>query len=186
MGSTDKMMSEKIKVVLTALDMAVFLFYTFGRRAYGNLPEYMLSVVLLAGMTLAAFYDVKAHRIPNRLLKWLLAIWVALMAGVVLTDVETGLALSLNALGGGIFAGLIFLACYLLTKGQLGGGDVKLVFVMGLYLTGANILTAVLYGMIFCCFYSVVQLIRKKITMKDGVPLAPFLYLGVCVTLVLV
>ena len=73
----------------------------------------------------------------------------------------------------------------LLSKGQLGAGDVKLVFVMGLYLPGERIIGAVFYGTLICCVYSVLLLIRKKITRKDGVPMTPFLYLGTIITYII-
>ena len=65
----------------------------------------------------------------------------------------------------------------------MGAGDVKLVFVMDLYLTGQRILGAVFYGSLLCCAWSLLQLARKKLGLKDGVPLVPFLYLGTLITL---
>ena len=66
-----------------------------------------------------------------------------------------------------------------------GGGDVKLAFVMGLYLTGERIMGALFYGTVLCCIYSIVQLIRKKLTLKNGVPMTPFLFLGTFITLLI-
>lgn len=59
-------------------------------------------------------------------------------------------------------------------------------FVMGLYLTGQRIMGAIFYGILLCCIYSIVQLCRKKMGFKDGVPLTPFLYAGTFITLLIV
>ena len=97
-----------------------------------------------------------------------------------------GIALFAKSLMGGIVGGLTFLLCYLLSAKKVGAGDVKLSFVMGLYLTGDRIIGAIFYGTLVCCVYSIVMLIRKKIGLKDGVPMVPFLYIGVLITLFII
>ena len=57
---------------------------------------------------------------------------------------------------------------------------------MGLYLTNARVMGAITYGVLACCVYTVVLLIIKKITLKDGIPLVPFLYLGVLLVMLVV
>ena len=59
--------------------------------------------------------------------------------------------------------------------------DVKLSLIMGIYLTGRDIPGAVFYGCLIAAGYSIIQLIRKKITRKDRLPFVPFLYMGVVV-----
>jgi len=54
-----------------------------------------------------------------------------------------------------------------------------------LYLTGERIMGALFYGTVLCCIYSIVQLIRKKLTLKNGVPMTPFLFLGTFITLLI-
>ena len=60
-----------------------------------------------------------------------------------------------------------------------------MVFVMGLYLTGQRIIGAIFYGALLCCVYSLIQMGRKKLGLKDGVPIVPFLYLGTLITLLI-
>ena len=115
----------------------------------------------------------------------LLLFWTAGVSMLLILQTEFGLTILFESLAGGTIGGIIFLLCYLLSKGQLGAGDVKLVFVMGLYLTGERIIGAVFYGTLICCVYSVLLLIRKKITRKDGVPMTPFLYLGTIITYII-
>ena len=149
------------------------------------LPMVMLQYVLIWGMSVLAVIDHEKQVIPNHFLLLLLLFWTGIVGLTVLIAVDYGLALFFQSLTGALAGGLIFLLCYLLSGRQLGAGDVKLAFVMGLYLTGQRIIGAVFYGVLLCLFYSVVQLIRKKIGLKDGVPLVPFLYAGVLITLLI-
>lgn len=149
------------------------------------LPVLLLQYVLLWGMSVLAVTDYKKQIIPNQILLMLLFIWIGIIGIYMIAAMEYGLALFFQSLLGGIVGGLIFVLCYLFSKGQLGAGDVKLAFIMGLYLTGQRIVGAVFYGVMLCLLYSIVQLLRRKVGLKDGVPLAPFLYAGVLLTLLI-
>lgn len=148
----------------------------------GVTVEMILQYILICAMSVFALADAEHHFISNKLLRALCMAWIAIIGITIIIMTEYGLALMFRSFTGAIAGGLIFLLCYFLSRGQLGAGDVKLAFVMGLYLTGDMVIGAVLYGVVLCCIYSIVQLIRKKIGVKDGVPLAPFLYLGQLVT----
>lgn len=148
-----------------------------------SVPLQILTLFLLWGLAILTVTDGVRHRIPNRFLLALLFVWTAVISLFIILDTGQGLALLFRALSGGMAGGLIFLLCYLLSGKQLGAGDVKLVFVMGLYLTGQRIMGAVFYGSLLCCGWSLFQLARRKLGLKDGVPLVPFLYLGTLITL---
>lgn len=72
----------------------------------------------------------------------------------------------------------IFLLAYLISRGNVGMGDVKLLGVIGAYLGAALIWWDMVVCLFLCAFYSVVQLLRKKLKMKDSIPLAPFFTVG--------
>lgn len=144
-----------------------------------------MTLIFFCGLGILAVTDIKSKIIPNKILVLLLLFWTAGVSMLLILQTEFGLTILFESLAGGTIGGIIFLLCYLLSKGQLGAGDVKLVFVMGLYLTGERIIGAVFYGTLICCVYSVLLLIRKKITKKDGVPMTPFLYLGTIITYII-
>ncbi len=150
-----------------------------------NLQTVLLHYILICAMSMLTVIDYKQHCIPNIFIKLLLLLWAGITGIFIIIQTETGLALLFLSLSGGIVGGLIFLLCYIISGKQLGAGDVKLAFIMGIYLTGQRIIGAVLYGVILCCIYSIIQLLRKKIGLKTGVPLAPFLYMGVLTTLLI-
>ncbi len=146
----------------------------------------VLDMLLSGGMCLLALIDYRLKTVPNRILLVLLGLWAAFVSAAVIYDPETGLARLFVSLAGAIIAGTVFLLCYLISGRQLGGGDVKLSFIMGLYLSGSRIMGAITYGVLLCCAFSVIQLLRKKVSAKDGIPLVPFLYLGTMITMVII
>lgn len=149
-------------------------------------PAMILDVLLLASMTVLCQIDRKMHIIPNRLLLIMLGGWLTVIAAAVIFETEFGIALAFTGIGGALIAGAAFFLCYLISQRQIGGGDVKLSLIMGLYLTNARVMGAVIYGVFACCLYTVVLLMIKKITLKDGIPLVPFLYLGVLLVMLVV
>lgn len=144
----------------------------------------VLDIILAVFMTLLAFTDIKKHIVPNRILFVMLICFLAVAGIGMIADIENGLRLIFTSLAGSLFCGMVFLLCYVISRHQLGGGDVKLSFLMGLYLGGSRVIAALVYGMILCLVYSLVKLARKKITIRDGVPLVPFLWIGTMITLI--
>ena len=152
-------------------------------RIYEDKVQLFLTFLLICGMAVLNVTDLERHIIPNLVLKVMLFLWIGVVGCYLIFHIEYGISLFLPALAGGLISGIAFMMCYVLSRKQLGAGDVKLVFVMGLYLTGQKIMGVLVYGMLLCCVYSIIQLCRKKIGWKDGVPLTPFLYLGTLITL---
>ena len=150
-----------------------------------SLPWHILTMCIVWAMAVLTVTDWVKKTIPNQFLVLLLMIWAVIVGLYIILDINSGMALLFQSLAGAIIGGAIFLLCYFLSKKQLGAGDVMLVFVMGLFLAGQRIMGAIFYGVILCCIFSVIQLCRKKIGMKDGVPLVPFLYIGTLVTLLI-
>lgn len=170
-------------ISVMCLTFSVVFMTGITKRADWDLPRVLLHYILIWGMSVLAVTDYRQHRIPNRFLTGMLMIWAFITGICIIVQTESGMALAFQSLVGALVGGLVFFLCYILSKKQLGAGDVKLVFVMGLYLTGQRIIGAIFYGIVLCCIYSIIQLVRRKIGLKDGVALVPFLYLGVLITL---
>ena len=170
-------------IVLTILTCAVWILSSFlhGYELWRLIFDLCLSVFL----TILAAVDLEYKRVPNRVLLVMLTVY-ALAAGIyILTDISNGLAFVFVSAAGSLFAGVSFLLCYIISRRQLGGGDVKLAFLLGLYLGGGRIFSAIIYGILCCFIYSVVQLCRRRLGLRDGVPLVPFLYLGTLIIFII-
>lgn len=142
-------------------------------------------LVLIYGMLLISYVDHQSHIIPNKILLVLFGIrWALLLVEMILYPTAIVELLS-SALGGMIIGFIIFILAYFISKKGIGLGDVKLVAVIGFY-TGTSVLYAIMILSLFSCVvYSIVQLIRKKITTKSFVAFGPFVAIGTILALFL-
>lgn len=133
----------------------------------------------------AAVQDLKDKTVPNTIILALLACWTLtifpqLVAGA---NLEHGIEKLLRAAAGFLVGGGLFLLVYLISRNGLGGGDVKFMAVAGLYLGADGILPAMLYGSIFASLFGLALILLKKIGRKDPIPLIPFLYIGIIISI---
>lgn len=164
--------------------LAIFLISSYRYTRFSTV-ELVLNVGLIWGLSVLTITDFKRKLVPNKMLLALLLIWAVIISVFVLTDLSNSLALVVDtALGGGI-AGLLFFISYILSKGQLGAGDVKLAFLMGLYLMSTRALLAFLIGTTLCFIFSFTMVLFKKLSLKDQVPLVPFLSIGALIIILI-
>lgn len=147
------------------------------RNQQENIVLLLWELLLLFGY-LAAWRDIREQRIPNRLVIAMLGVWVLVIVPQMFLRMEYALYLILSSVVGFLLAGTVFVIVYLVSRKGLGGGDVKLMAVSGLYLGTNNVLPAMLYGSIFAGITGAILIMSKKIRPKDTIPLVPFLYAG--------
>ena len=148
-----------------------------------NFIETAMVVILLITMAILAYTDYKGRKIPNRVLRASAACWLMLMAIALFADRDKAVILMQKGIAGALIAGGAFFLVYVIVRGKLGAGDVKMAALMGLYLGSDRIATALIAGVVISAVYSVIMIIAGKMTMKDGLPMAPFLFLGTIIAL---
>lgn len=141
---------------------------------------YYLGMMLLSVLTVT---DLKEKRIPNRVLLIMLGVWAVYILANMAVDLSIALQLAAMGFGGMIFNGIVFIIGYFLTKKKLGGGDVKLAAVLGLFFTTEKSFGVLLYGLILCSLVSAGLLIVKKTKAGAQIPLCPFLFAGAVIML---
>ena len=132
---------------------------------------------------LAALGDIREKRVPNRLVAAMLGAWVLLLTPQLFFRTQQTIDWALNGGLGLLLGGAVFLTVYLISRKGLGGGDVKLMAVSGLYLGLGGVLPTMLYGSVLAALTALALIALKKITVKDSIPLVPFLYAGMVLTL---
>lgn len=142
-------------------------------------------LIMLEGCFGIAWIDRKTKRIPNKILLVLLVVRTVLFLGEWLAYPSVGFSVVISSVLGMILGGGLFLLCYLLTRGGVGMGDVKLFSVMGYYLGNGAIMPAMFFTVVISAVYSIVQLIRKKTKLKDEIPFAPFALVGIMITMLM-
>ena len=133
----------------------------------------IISSILIA----ISVIDIKTKKIPNFLILIFMLVWIVI-ASLKLIDTSTSVY-------GFAVGGLLLYITALATNDDIGGGDVKLVAVSGLYLGFPGIMYATLYGFGVVALISLVLIKLKKLNKKDYIPLGPFISLGIIIQLIL-
>ena len=143
------------------------------------------AVVLISFGYVAAYGDWKTRKVPNLLVLAMLGVWGAIAVLYILLDFGGAMGFLAASLIGGAVGGGFFLVVYLVSRKGLGGGDVKLMAAMGLFLTFRNLLGMLFFSSMLTALVSAVLLLTKRATMRTAIPFVPFLYAGTLVTIFL-
>ena len=173
------MTKEKLKLLAPYAGLPLLAIALLVLRLHSLSPLILLQRELLLGFGyVLAVTDLRKRIVPNQLVLALLLCWCLTVIPSLFSDIEGTLTLLKSSAIGFFLGGGLFLLIYFISKGGLGGGDVKLVAVMGLYLGLNGILPALLLGSILAALFCLVMVFLKKLGRKDAIPLVPFLYLG--------
>lgn len=178
-----KMTNDTLKLVwpysgIPIVGISLLLTYAGKTDAFLLLQMVLISVFGYV----ATVTDITSKRIPNTLILAMLGTWVLTFVPKLFFDVEQAVVLLIDAaLGFGVGGGL-FLLVYIISRSGLGGGDVKFMAATGLYVGVFGIIAVMLYGMLLVALTGLILLLLKKMGRKDTMPLAPFLYVGILIT----
>lgn len=176
---------KKFRVLIAVMAVITFIlgmeFYLF---QYGFL-KIIRYYVLIWALAVIAWIDQGSKRIPNRVLLFLLVMRTIILVLECLLYHGYWMSILMSAGTGLLFGGGMFLLCFLISRGGMGAGDVKLSAVLGYYMGGGAIFTAVFLTVLSAAIYSVIALLLKKATLKQEIPFAPFVLAGALMTIML-
>lgn len=137
----------------------------------------------MGGLAVIAYEDWKEKRIPNRWLVYLAGIRMTLfVAEAILYPVMLVENLKFT-LFGGFFSGLVLFFAYVISRHEIGLGDVKLFAVIGLYLGFSVTYFVILLSLIIAAIYGGYHLITKRLKPKDEIAFGPFVAIGTVIIL---
>jgi leader peptidase (prepilin peptidase)/N-methyltransferase len=159
--------------LVTATVLALLL----GR--FAGLPDAAAFALLGAlGVALAAI-DIAVKRLPDRLTLPLYPGLIALFGLAALIDGHP--AKLLRAVLGGVALGGGYLVLALASRGQLGGGDIKLAGGLGIalgWLGWPAVFTGAALGFVLMALVSLVLLAVRRITLQHDISFGPFMLTG--------
>jgi leader peptidase (prepilin peptidase)/N-methyltransferase len=155
--------------LLSAL-LAVSLLYRFG-MSVTFLIYYLWACVLL----IITFIDLDIQIIPDRLSLGgiVVGLLVVYWLPVTYKDALIGLIL-----GGGLLLAIIYCYYFLTKKEGMGGGDVKLLAMIGVFTGWQGVLFTVFASSLMGTMVGIPWGLLKKGTLKAAIPFGPFLALG--------
>lgn len=142
--------------------------FLFSYLIYGLSVEFWTAITLASLMIVAAFIDIEHKIIPNKL------IIAGLAAGILLGLFRpgAGMLFILKGFSAG-FVPMFLIA--VISRGQMGFGDVKLAGVMGVFLGWNAVLAAVFLAFTAGAVYGIVLMVFCGKSRKTAVPFGPFL-----------
>lgn len=167
---------DAVSIVTTAgLGLIFYVIYTKMGITY-----YSLSYMILAAfLSAATIKDIKERIIPNKLILF------GLISGVVLNVLFPDLERIVWGLAALVFAGGVLLITSLVSKGGVGVGDAKLVACTGLLLGIDKTISVMIISFIASALFGILSMLLKKLNKKSAMPFAPFVLLGVLLTMLL-
>ena len=123
--------------------------------------------------------DIKTMKIPDivNAVGFIAAVIIMIIKALIYNGSITSHILGL-LVGGGFF-----LIIALLTKGAMGGGDIKLMAVLGLWMGFENIILIIILSFFISAVISVFLLASKKKKKEDHIPFGPFIAVAVYLTI---
>lgn len=139
---------------------------------YGTSIVLTKYLILSSVLIIISFIDLDHKIIPNRLAA-IIFVW-GFMWQIILPEISW-----LNALAGSLIGGGLLILAAVLSKGGMGGGDIKLMlaagFILGAPMTGVALFLSFLSG----ALAGLTLIIFKRVSRKEKIAFGPFLCLGI-------
>jgi leader peptidase (prepilin peptidase)/N-methyltransferase len=157
--------------LITAFSM-LLLFYKYGL----NLEFLKYSVIILT-LIVIAFIDLEHQIIPNRLVLFIF-IW-AVLWHVFIPKISW-----INSLLGALLGGGLLFVLAVVSRGGMGGGDIKLMFAAGFFLGLKNTVLALFIGFLSGAVIGVGLIFLSIKNRREPIAFGPFLSLGIITALI--
>jgi leader peptidase (prepilin peptidase) / N-methyltransferase len=170
---------EKISVRYPLVESLVSVLFLLVYHQYGFTLKGLSYLILVCAVIAASFIDLDHMIIPNsiNLFIGITGVFFMLM-GWTVTFTQGLLGF---CIGGGALLLLGLIAIWILKKEGMGGGDIKLAAVCGLYLGMDKMIFSLLLTTYIAGFILLVLLAVKKLKRGQYVPFGPFLSSGVII-----
>ena len=166
----------RIPIRYPAVEILTAVVYLLFWKKYGWDWQEFIYIPLASTLIVIAFIDLEHYLIPNRLTYPAIGLGFPislLSGGVNLVEAVIGLLV-----GGGLIYLLMIASPFLFGKEGMGGGDVKLAAMMGIYLGWDKTLFGLFFASLFGSVVGVILILLKKKGRGDYIPFGPYLVMG--------
>ncbi|MEN6566339.1 MAG: prepilin peptidase, partial [Veillonellales bacterium] len=177
-----------------AIELLTGILFVWCLEILGLGPALFKTLVLLSFLLVITFIDYDHQLILDKVLLWFAPVGVAInlfinhinfFANAVgyregFVALQTGLP---DMLIGALLGGGAFLLIAVVSRGGMGGGDIKFAASLGLWLGGKFTLLAIFLSFLFGGLAGVLLLLLQRKGRRDMIPFGPFIALGAVVTI---
>lgn len=144
---------------------------------YFNISILSLSYIFLSViLVILSFIDAKHKLIPNKIL-------LTGLIGIIIFRILMYNEGIMDYLIGSIIGGGIFLLVSIVSGEGMGGGDIKLMALIGLFIGRKLTLLTMFFAVILGAIVGVVLIFLKIKTRKDAIPFVPFISIGCIISI---
>jgi len=158
--------------------ITTFLFAMMAIRFDGGITV-VAFCVLMSGLLVLTFIDLRTHRLPREVTYVVMGIGAVLLSVAAIVD-DQPRRIYMAALGA-VISVSVMSVLYLLGRGGLGDGDVRMSPLLGMYLGWLNpglALVGLLYGFILAALVSAMLMIFGRANRRTAIAFGPFLAIG--------
>lgn len=171
-------------LIAVAVILMIGLVLEFRLFQYGML-KIIRYVIVVCCLVVIGWIDFLSRKIPNKILIFMFGARTVLLIIECIVYRELWKSIILSASMGFVFSGGMFLLCYLISRGGVGIGDVKLFAVLGYYMGSGAVFSVMFMTVLAAALFSTIALLLKKTNLKQEIPFAPFIFLGTVLTMAL-
>ncbi len=166
----------KISPLYSFIELLTGLLFTAVYLSFGHTVLLYKVIFLIPVFVTITIIDLQHYIIPDKLTVF------ALAGGVVLNVFTHDLTLVSSLLGLTSAAAFLLVLAFI-SRGGMGGGDIKFAAVIGLFLGWPNGLFAIFLGCMLAGLVGIVLLLTRIKGRKDAIPFGPFLCAGALATI---
>lgn len=167
--------NNKISIVYPIIELTTGLLFALSYLHVGLSIELIVMLSLISMLMIIFVTDLSYMLIPNKVLIFFLPIFVILRVIEPLDPWWTSIT-------GGVVAFVLIALIIIVSRGGMGGGDLKLFTLLGIVLGLKQVLLAFFLACIIGTIIGVVQLMFKKIKRKEHIPFGPYIVMGTIIT----
>lgn len=171
----------KIFIQYPVVEFLTGLIYVIIYLIYGFSIQFLIYIILLSALIIITFIDLNEKIVPD------VISLPGIVIGLILSFFVPYISFINSALGvlvgGGIILiiGLVGLAIF--KKEAMGGGDIKLVAMIGAFLGWRYIIISIFLGFFLGALIGIILILSRIKSREDVVPFGPFIVLGSIITL---
>lgn len=162
---------EGISAIYPLIELATAVLFTISPLLVGWSKELLITLALISLLMIIFISDIHYMIIPDRVLIFFLCLLVLLRIFVPFAPWWSPFV--------GAFVGfLIMYTLAIVSKGGMGGGDIKLFFVLGLALGFQATLLAIFLSAFYGSLFGIIGMMLQKVERGKPIPFGPFIVMG--------
>lgn len=172
---------EKISIEYPLVELSTGILFLVLYHHFGVSWQWLSYAVFCSGLLIVTVIDLHHRIIPNEIS--LPGIIVGFIFSLITSDLLWWESLLGAFLGGGVFLGIAFLYEKLTKKEGLGGGDIKLLAMIGAWLGYQSLLIVIVTSSLLGSFVGIGVMLAHKKNLQTAIPFGPFLAIGALIYL---